>query len=250
MKNKTLEYTAAGDVNAIICDVVGAELHITPTQANELKITCKNEKGMHISCNEGILTVKQSTRPHLFISKRTVINLYIPDHTLPDITVNARSCSAYITNGIYGRFALSCDNGMAELHDCSFTDCELTGDNLSTYLKGVTVKNTLAVQCGAGDMIWENSFASCTQCRVKRGNIGLSGFNCINGIMQAENGNVAASLNGEERDYNLGLLIKEGISNRESVKREGAARSFKAYSAKGNIAIDFVPDGDYAYGDS
>ena len=250
MKNKTLEYTAAGDAVAIICDLVNAGLHITPTQENELKITCNNAKGLHISCKEGVLTVKQSTRTHLFTSKKTIINVYVPDHTLPDITVNARSCSADITSGIYGRFTLSCDNGTAELRDCSFADCELTGDNLSTYLKGVTVKNTLAVQCGAGDMIWENSFASCTQCRVKRGNIGLSGFNCINSVMQAENGNVAASLKGKESDYSLGLLIKEGISNKESVKREGAARSFKAYSAKGNIAIDFVRDEDYAYGES
>ena len=100
MKNKTFEYTAASDVNAIICDVANAVLHITPTQANELKIACKNAKGLHISLNEAVLTVKQAARTHLFINKKTVINLYVPDHTLTDITLNASNFSADITGAI------------------------------------------------------------------------------------------------------------------------------------------------------
>ena len=251
MKNKTIEYTAADDVNAIVCDLSDAELRVIPAQENELKITCKNPKGLHISRNEAVLTMKQCTRTHIFKTKKIIIELSIPDHILPDITVSAKACNVNITGGIYGQFTLSGDKCAVQFAECSFTACELTGVTLSTFFNGVTVKNTLVVKCGAGDIIWENSFASCTECRVKRGNIGLSGFNCKTGFMEAENGNVAARLNGEESEYNLGLLIKEGTSNRESVQREGAARSFKAYSAKGNIAIDFMPEeGACEYGDN
>lgn len=250
MKNNQLNYSTADDVNAIVCNLSNVRIYIIPTHENELKITCENGKRIVISRDENCLTVNQSSRPSIFTGKNTIIYLSIPDHTLPDISVEGKNCTVNIASGIYGSFSLACNNGKTEFTDCSFADCELIGDTLSTYLKGVTVRNTLVVKCFTGDMIWENSFASCTECRVKRGNIGLCGFSCKDSIMEAENGSVAARLNGDERDYNLGLLIKEGTSNRESVKREGAARSFKAYSAKGNIAIDFIPDKDYVYSDN
>ncbi len=251
MKKSNLEYTSQSEANAIICDLHHAELNIIPTHENAFKITCENAKGVHISLNESVLKVKQTTRPSIFLKRKIRLDLYVPDHTVPDIIVDGKNCAVKITEGIYGQFSLSLENGSAEFSDCSFAACSLIGDALSTYLKGITVKNLLVVKCASGDMIWENSFAACTECRVKRGNIGLCGFTCKDSILEAENGNVAARLNGEESDYNLGLLIKEGTANRESVQREGAARSFKAYSAKGNIAIDFMPeDESQAYGDN
>lgn len=251
MKNKIMQYTAAYDVNSIVFDASNARIYITSTQENELKISCEKSKEWHISCNEGVLTVKQSPRFRLFGKKKATVEMLVPDHILPDILIDGKNCSVLVNGGIYNQLSLVCDDGAAELYDCSFSGCELTGVALNTNLKGVTVKNALVVKCDCGNMIWENSFAACTECRVKRGNIGLSGFNCKNSIMEAENGNVAAQLGGEENDYNLGLLVKEGTANRESVQREGAARSFKAYSAKGNIAIDFLPSNEnYEIGDN
>ncbi len=251
MKSNNYEYTAESDINAIVCDLHNAKITIIPIHENALKISCENAKGLHISLNESVLTVKKATRSRLLCRKKSEVNVFVPDHTMPSLTIGGKDFAVKITNGIYGQFSLSADNCSVELDGCSFTSCSLTGETLSTFLNGVTVKNTLVVKCDTGDMIWENSFAACTECRVKRGNIGLCGFNCKDSILQAENGNVAARLNGSESDYNLGLLIKEGTTNKESVQRDGAARSFKAYSAKGNIAIDFMHDDEaFAYGDN
>ena len=251
MKNSVYEYNAAGEVSTIICDLNSVDLTIIPTGESELKIISENGKRLDISLNESTLTLSQGKANLLFSHRKKRIEVRVPDHTVPEIIADAKNCKIKIDGGIYGQLSLYGDGCSLECDNSSFAQCSLTGTYLCTYLKGVTVKNTLVVKCDEGDMIWENSFAACTECRVKRGNIGLSGFNCKDSIMEAQNGNVAAQLNGEEDEYNLGLLIGEGTANRESVLREGAARSFKAYSQKGNIAIDFVPEReDTLYGDN
>ena len=132
MKKSNLEYSAQSDVSAIICNLPNTELNVIPTHENSLKITCENGKGLHISLNESVLKVKQTTRPSIFFKKKMRIDLYVPDHTVPDIIVDGKSCKVKISDGIYGQFSLSLENGSAELTDCSFASCSLIGDALST----------------------------------------------------------------------------------------------------------------------
>lgn len=242
MKNTNYEYTHSNDVNEVSCDVHNAELFIAPTNEKSIRFYSENDKGLHISCDESKISIKINVKKKLFFNKKKRVYLYIPAHLVPEINIAGKSCDVKVDGGIYNNLALLCDNCSVTLNDCAFDGCELIGSALSTYLTGVTVKNALVVKSESGDMLWENSFAACTECRVNRGNIGLNNFNCKDSILEAKHGNVAARLNGDESDYSLGLMIKEGTANRESVQREGAARSFKAYSAKGTIAIDFLPE--------
>ena len=251
MKNNVFKFTATEEVCSIVCDLHSVELTIIPTQENELTIACENDKRLDISLDESTLKISQGNFNRIFAHRKKRIEMRVPDHTVPELVIDAKDSCVRFDGGIFGQLSLYGDDCDIECLSCSFAECTLTGGSLSTFLKGVTVKGMLIVKCDEGDMVWENSFAACTECRVKKGNIGLSAFNCKDSIMEAVNGNVAARLNGEESDYHLDLLIKEGTANRESVLREGAARSFKAYSAKGNIAIDFMPEDEgEAYGDN
>lgn len=244
MKNNIYEYSANGEISSIVCDLHSVDLTIVSTHENCLQIVGDNDKRLIVSIADNKLKITQGKFNSLLFRRKKKIELRIPDHTVPDIAICAKHTAIYVSGGIYDKFSVLGDDCTVECESASFSECSFDGSTLSTRLNGVTVKNTLVVKCDEGDMIWENSFASCTECRVKRGNIGLSHFTCKDSILAAENGNVAARLNGSESDYSLGLLAKEGTANRESVMREGAARSFKAYSAKGNIAIDFVPDSE------
>ncbi len=117
MKKSNLEYTSQSEANAIICDLHHAELNIIPTHENAFKITCENAKGVHISLNESVLKVKQTTRPSIFLKRKIRLDLYVPDHTVPDIIVDGKNCAVKITEGIYGQFSLSVENGSAEFSD-------------------------------------------------------------------------------------------------------------------------------------
>lgn len=240
MKNSNYEYCARTDINEIVCDVHSVDLYIIPTHEKRLKVLSANAKRLHVSIDGNSLKITQGNCNPLFVHRKKRIEILVPESTVPGITIDGKHAAINVSGGIYDKFTVSCDDCTVKCEHASFSECTFTGATLSTLLSGVTVKESLVVKCGEGDMIWENSFASRTECRVKRGNIGLSDFNCKDSIMSAEKGNVAARLNGAESDYSLGLIIKEGTANRESVIREGAPRSFKAYSARGSIAIDFV----------
>lgn len=246
MRNSGYEYLARADVNKIVCDLHGVDLYIVTTHEKRLKLISANGKRLEVTLDGATLSICQGNVNRLFTRRKKRIELHIPDSTVPEICISGKHTTIAVSGGIYDKFSVSGDDCTVACEHASFAECTFTGETLSTYLHGVTVKDALVVKCDAGDMIWENSFASRTECRVKRGNIGLSGFNCKDSIMASENGNVAARLNGVESDYSLGLLAKDGTANRESVVREGAPRSFKAYSAKGSIAIDFVPEDDNA----
>ena len=241
MKYNNYEYSASGEITVIVCDLHGVDLRIVPSHENELQIVGDNGKRLNVSLDGSTLKIVQGNLNSLFLHKKKRIEVRVPEHTVPEIAIDGKHTSIAVTGGIYGKFSVDGDDCTLKCESASFSECSFTGSALSTYLKDVTVKNTLVVNCDEGDTVWENSFAACTECRIKRGNIGLSGFNCKDSILAAENGNVAARLSGEQSDYNLAIFAKAGTANRESVMREGAARSFKAYSAKGNIAVDFVP---------
>lgn len=242
MKNLSYEYSATAEISTIICDLHSAELIITPSHGSELGIFSQNGKRLDVSLSGDVLKITQGNCSRFFVRKRKRIELRVPDCTVPQLTIEAKHALICVSGGIYDKLNVSGEDCTVECANASFADCTFTGTTLSMYLKGVTVKNALVAKCDEGDAIWVSSFASRTECRIKRGNIGLSDFTCKDSIMTAENGNVAARLKGEESDYSLGLMIKDGTANRESNLREGAARSFKAYSAKGNIAVDFVTE--------
>lgn len=251
MKNYNLTYTAEGEVTKIELTLRDADITVNSTRCTDFTVKCENGKGAAISLDENILRLDYTPKKRIFSRRKNKIEISVPEHTVAAIDIKCENCAVMVLGGIYDKFTLDGDCCGCDFEGASFSQCSLSGAKLSTKLKNVTVKNALIVKCDEGDMLWENSFAACTECRVKRGNIGLCGFNCKDSILEAENGNVAARLDGDESDYNLGLLIKEGTANRESVLREGAARTFKAYSAKGNIAIDFTAE-EYknTYGDS
>ncbi len=239
MKNRNI-YLAEGEISKISLDAENACITITTTGENELKIEYENAKGAHISLDENVLNINYGRAKRLLARRKKQITLHVPEHFVPELEIRAADSEIEICGGSFGRLELQGDSCRFTCENAYFTDCSLSGTALDTLIKGTTVKNALIVNCGKGDMVWENSFAACTDCHVKRGNIGLSGFNCKDSVLSAEEGNVSARLDGDGSDYNLGLLAKEGTANMDSVSREGAVRTFKAYSARGNIAIDFT----------
>lgn len=242
MKNNLLDFTADGEATAIACELKNVQLRLTPTAENQFKITYEDCKDARVCFNEGVLSINYGSRKRLFSRKKKSLEIYVPEHAVPSVSLTCSDCDVRFAGALLDKLNLYGEDCRVVCEDASFSQCSVTGTQLSSAFKSVTVKGALVVKCAKGDMLWENCFAAHAECRVKKGNIGLSGFNCKESAFEAENGNITARLSGDESEYSLGLLIKEGTANRQSVLREGAARSFKAYSLKGNVTIDFTPD--------
>lgn len=238
MKNKFCTYTSKQDVNEINCDLNGATLIITPSLDEVLTVTFPDAKNLSVANDKTAVYIKQSRKP-LFCREQT-IKLSVPTHTVPALNLSGKSFFVQTEGGIFGAFNILAESCKVQLAGSSFENVEIICSGGYLSFSGITVKNTLVVKCREGEIAAENTFAACAELRVKNGNIGLSAFNCKDSVLEVQNGNIAAELDGGERDYNLNVLAKEGISNRESVQNEGASKIFKAYLSSGNLAINFT----------
>ncbi len=239
MKNNII-FKATGELFTISCELSDINLTVLPTAENELRITFSDSVDPDISFDEGMLKVSCAGRVGILKRKVGEMEILVPDHSFPAINIDCRGGEILIESGIYDRLNFAGDGCTISLKDSSFTQCSLTGSALNVRLSGATIKNALIAKLGEGDLICEGSFAACAECRIKRGNMGLSDFTCKESTLEVESGNVVARLDGDKSDYSLGILAKDGTANMESSTREGAARVFNAYSTRGNIAIEFT----------
>ena len=143
------------------------------------------------------------------------------------------------SSGIYGEVTFSAE-GEIYADNAAIESCAINSARCDCRLTDCTVKGSLIVSAGEGGLTLENTFATHISARIKRGNVGAARLNCRDTIFETDEGNVTAEIAGDEGDFDVIVDAKEGTCNRESANIEGNTASFKAYSAKGNIFVDFV----------
>lgn len=238
MKEKSI-FKADGDVFAIECNVFNAEIVVGESRDGQFTAEYPASKNIFIGSGKDGVIIRQSKRA-LFCNAPQRIEISVPAHTVPTLSVNGRTCRLSVNGGIYGDLTFSADDGKVSLSDCVFGNVSVTGGEVDAYLYGATVKNNIFLQYDRGELLAENTFATRTECRIKKGNIGLVNANCKECALDLQRGNVLATIDGAEQNFNTTLVTNEGTVSRESAKHDGAAGVFQAHSGKGNIVLDFI----------
>lgn len=240
MKDKNL-FTVDTDIAVIECDLTNAELFVEQSPDGKFAVEYPAAKNVYIASGDNGIIIRQRKRT-LFNKLGQTIKIFVPAHTVPSFSINARACGLYIEKGIYGQLVINADDGKVNLSDCVFESAEITGGGVDAHLYGATVKNNLYLIADKGELLAENTFATRVECRLKRGNIGLVNAACKDSSFDVRKGNITVTLAGAEENFNTSLVTNEGTVNRESAKHDGAAGTFQAHSGKGNIVLDFVKE--------
>ncbi len=236
MKNKKFAaFRANGDVAKIDIDLTGAAVTVTSTAEPELYI--EYSKGLRpVFCErDGAVTVKQ--RGGLFAKlRRPVINVYVPECTVPDLCIDAERGNIYIDGGIFGDAAITGGMMSVKIDGAIFENLRIEAAELDVCAGGMTVKNLANTIAADGRVEIEKTFCKKAECRLKKGNIGLCGAACDFAVLNSEDGSIYANMLGSESDYTIALdaAAVSGCGN-----TYGGDKFIRARAAKGNIVLDF-----------
>lgn len=232
-------FSVKTDVTNIEIDAVHADVTVIQATDGTFKVEYPASKNISVGSSQDCVILSQSKFP-LSRWRTQSICVHVPSHTVPNIKIHAKNCNLTVQGGIYGELACTLGDGTVKLFDALFSSVEVAGDGADFRASGITVKNNVYLQLEKGNVLAEHTFATRTDCKVKRGNVGLVAVSCKECALNTYRGNVTATLVGSEGEYSTTLITREGTVNREGVNREGAGKSFLAYAEKGNIVLEFA----------
>jgi len=238
MENAIFKLDSNAETAEICCDLYDANLTVRASDDKQLKVIYTDGKNINVACGEHGLIINQSKRR--FRVTAQTITLCIPAHIVPNLKICTKHSPVAIEGGIYGDTSFNSEDGKLNLHGCAFASCEVIGGAIDAYLSEVTVKTNLFTQLSKGNVLAENSFIYRAECRVKTGNIGFVNLSCKECVLEVSKGNISASILGAAEEFSTAIRAKTGTANREGKESEGAQKSVKAYTDKGNITLDFV----------
>jgi hypothetical protein len=187
-----------------------------------------------------MLTIKRGNSLFSKFFKQQAITISVPEYLVPEITFNGKRANVNISGGIFARLEFFAEHGKVALSDCAAESVEIGGGDCMFSAQNLTAKGGISGSISSGEILLENCFAKFAQCRNKGGNVCAVNLNCVDSLFEAENGNVYASLLGEEKDFNLSVTTKGGISNHDSDEDNCRPNTLKAFANGGNITIDFI----------
>ena len=236
MKNrKFLTFRAKADVIKIDCGVLNADVNIVTSNVPHLYIKYTKNLKPHFAEGDGVITVRQ-LKSMFWKLKHPSLTIYVPECCVPDMTIDIRSGALKIKGGIYNDADVRGGHVVAAIEGAVFENLKLTAERLDLSTNGITVKKLGSAVADDGRVELDKSFCKMADCRIKKGNIGLSCSTCEYAMLTAEEGNIAANMRGNEQDYTIDL---EGaaVSGRENVSASGKA--IRARAAKGSVVLDF-----------
>ena len=238
MKNKIFKLEATAEINEICCNIYDATLIVNVYDGKELKVTLPDCKNVNVAVGEKSLIINQAKR--FFNFKKQVINIEVPEHVVPNLSLTGNSVRLCVDEGIYGDLSLNGVQCELVLTSCAFASLQATVNKIDAIISEATIRQNLLFQVEKGQLIAENCFALIADCHFKSGNMGLVNLNGDNFTFDTVKGNITLTLAGCEEEYNTLIRVKSGTSNKPSMLNEGAQKSVKAFSENGNVLIDFV----------
>jgi hypothetical protein len=240
MSKKISIFNVQSDVAKIFIDANDAQVTIVSIADNKTSLSFPRGAAIHAACSENELIIKQSKKLFARFFKKPQITLNVPEHLVPSVQFSGRSASLTLLGGIFGQLDAYLESGKVELSDAAFEGVEIKGNEVQFRAHALTVKGCLSCNIQSGEAIIENSFATHTECRNKGGNVGIINLNCKDSFLEAEHGNVTATILGDKKDFNVTLMAREGTCNSESDDGKDCTGAVKAFTGDGNIVIDFV----------
>lgn len=239
---KTDIFEINDDVAAISCAIEHANLKIEPATQSKLTVEYHDGRGFKVeTAGERLIIVqKLSGFARLLKLAAQPLTIKVPTHLVPSVTVTADNAKVYIENGIYGAFEYKSKRGGVKIENAMLASVELKGESVNIAIANSTIKGSLICSEANGNVNLDNIFAAHIDCRVKSGDVGAANLNCRDSAFEANRGNVTATVLGNEKAFGISLTAKDGTCNRESAKKGCEEATFKAYSAKGNIFVDFI----------
>ena len=236
MKNrKFLTFRARADVIKIDCGVLNADVNIVAANVPNLYIEYTKNLLPHFAEGDGVVTVRQLKSPFWKL-KHPALTIYVPECCVPDMTIDIRAGALKIEGGIYNDVEVRGTEVVAGIEGAAFENLKLNAEKLDLSTDGITVKNLGSAVADDGRVELDKSFCKMADCRIKKGNIGLSCSTCDYALLTAEEGNIAANMRGNEQDYTI-ALDGAAVSGRENVSESG--KTIRARAAKGSVVLDF-----------
>lgn len=241
MSRKTEILDVRTDVTAIQIEVDCATVEIFSVAAPNLSVEYDADKTLRVGENGGELTVKQGKRLFSRLYRSPAVKIAVPECVVPSVTFAGKNATLTLSEGIYERLVCYAENGSVTLNGTALSQLEIKGGNVEVTIDSATVKGSAVCTVTSGDILLENTFALYTECRNKRGNLGAVSLNCKDSVFETVSGNISLTVTGKESGYNLNLVAVNGTCNHEErTLHDGAENTLKAYSAKGNIVVDFT----------
>lgn len=229
------------DIAAIECDADGCVLEIEHTDDSFAEVQYARGVNVYVKKGEAKLYIKQ--KKGLFakiFGGESAVKVMVPGHIVPAIKIAGLRTDCTIDGGIYGDVEFLAESGSLKAENAAMESCTVNAANCTTHLNKCTVKGSFISNTEGGDITLEYIFATHITCRAKSGNIGAVQLNCKDSTFEAAEGNISATILGDESRFDVLVNSKEGTCNRESVNIEDNDSTFKAYAVKGNILVDFT----------
>ncbi len=239
MKNRAYGFEITSDVTEVECELTDARLSVCASDDGTFRAEFSTARGVNVGYGESSLVIHTRKRP-FYDRTRPEIKLYVPAYVVPSLTVRGKRADFSVDKGIYGDLTVNLQSGSVSVCACALKSAEIYGGDAAVKVSDATAKGNLIVQLEHGNILSENTFACRAELRVKCGNVGCVNLNCKEGVTEAGEGNVSASLAGKEEDYNLNVLAKAGTANLASKQSESATKTFQIYSGKGNVMLEFA----------
>lgn len=236
---KFMTFHAKADVIKIDCGVLYADVKVVSANVPNLYIEYTRNLLPHFAEGDGIVTVRQLKSPFWKL-KHPALTIYVPECFVPDMTISIREGSLKIEGGIYNDVEVRGGQIVAAIESAAFENLKLNADKLDVSTDGITVKNLGSAVADDGRVALDKSFCKMADCRIKRGNIGLSCSTCEYALLTADEGNIAANMRGNEEEYTIDL-DGAAVSGRENFS--GSGKTIRARAANGSVVLDFEGEG-------
>ncbi len=235
LNRRMATYRAKADVVKIDLGVFCADIDIVSEEIEKLYIEYSKNFEPHFAENDGIVTLRQLKGPFWRV-KRTKITVHVPESSLPDVRADIFRGNISINGGFYNDVTIYGKQLKASCFDATFENLTIKADELDVCADGITVKNLANALAADGRVEFDKTFCKKAECRVKKGNIGLCNSGCEFALLNSEEGNIAASMVGNESDYTISLT-GAAVSGKENLSTSG--KSIKAHAARGSVVLDF-----------
>lgn len=232
--------TLKSDFTAIDCGADRCTVEVEHTEESTAQISYSRGVSVYFKKSEGKLVIRRKKGLFLRIFKgEGSVKICVPGHIVPALYMSGEGVNCTVSDCIFKAVEFTAA-GSFSAQDTAMESCIINTPYCNAYIKGCTIKGNFIANAESGGINLEYTFASHVACRIKRGNTGALELNCKDSIFETGEGNINATILGDESKYDVIVNAREGICNRESVNIENEEGSFKAYAAKGNIVVDFI----------
>ena len=226
----------------IDCGVLNADVNVFTANIPHLYIEYTKNLLPHFAEADGIVTIRQLKSPFWKL-KHPSLTIHVPECCVPDMTIDIHAGTLKIGGGIYGDVEVRGAEVVADIEGATFENLKLNAEKLDVSTDGITVKNLGSAVADDGRVELDKTYCKMADCRIKKGNIGLSCSTCEYAILTADEGNIAAYMRGNAQDYTINL-DGAAVSGMKNVSESG--KTIRARAAKGSVVLDFEAAEEFA----